>query len=126
MEELSKSIFEVVESVGYMIDEFFVGVTEIVEVVADEFQNTVGVEIDQYLQDMFEPLIEIYAELEELVGDTEPMFSYPVEPSPEKHPACIGCHNYHGLVYSGNLLVCAIHPSGWETEDCPDWEAPKI
>jgi hypothetical protein len=126
MEEFSKSIFEAVESVGYMIEEFFVGVTEMVEGVADEFQSTVGVEIDQYLQDMFEPIIEIYAELEEIIGETEPTFSYPVEPSPEKHPACIGCHHYHGLVYSGNLLVCAMHPYGWETEDCPDWESPKM
>jgi hypothetical protein len=126
MEEWSKSIFEVVESMADMVDEFFVGVTEIVEVISEEIHNTVGVEIDQYLQDMFEPIAEIYAELEELIGDTDTTFAYPVEPTPERHPACIGCQNYHGQVYSGNLLVCAIHPSGWETEDCPDWEAPKI
>lgn len=126
MEEWSKSIFEVVESVAYMVDEFFVGVSEIVEVMTDEFQNTVGLEIDQYLQDMFEPIAEIYAELEELVGDTDTTFGYPVEPSAEKHPACIGCHHYHGQVYSGNLLVCAMHPYGWDTEDCPDWENQKL
>jgi hypothetical protein len=126
MEEWSKSIFEVVESVADMVDEFFVSVTEIVEVMTDEFQNTVGVEIEQYLQDMFEPIAEIYAELEELVGDTDTTFGYPVEPTAEKHPACIGCHHYHGQVYSGNLLVCAMHPYGWDTEDCPDWESPKI
>lgn len=126
MEEWSKSIFEVVESVAYMVDEFFVGVTEIVEVISEEIQSTVGVELDQYLQDMFEPIAEIYAELEELVGDTDTTFGYPVEPSRENHPACIGCQNYHGQVYGGNLLVCAMHPSGWDSQDCPDWEAPKI
>lgn len=126
MEEFSKSIFEVVESVAYMIDEFFVGVTEMVEVAADEFQSTVGLEIDQYLQDMFEPIVEMYAELEELISDTDTNFGYPVEPTAEKHPACIGCDHYHGQVYSGNLLVCAMHPYGWDTENCPDWEAQKI
>lgn len=126
MEDWSKSVFEVVESLTCMVDEFFVGVTEIVETMTDEFQNTVGVEIDQYLQDMFEPIAEIYAELEELVGDTDTTFGYPVEPSAEKHPACIGCHHYHGQVYSGNLLVCAMHPYGWDTEDCPDWENQKF
>ncbi len=126
MEDWSKSIFEVVESVAYMVDEFFVSVTEIVEVMSEEIQNTVSVEIEQYLQDMFEPIAEIYAELEELIGDTDTTFGYPVEPTPERHPACIGCHHYHGQVYSGNLLVCAMHPSGWDTEDCPDWESPKI
>lgn len=126
MEEWSKSVFEVMESVAYVIDEFFVGVTEIVEALADEVQSTVGVEIDQCLQDLFEPILEIYAELEEIVGDTEPTFTYPVAPTIEKHPACIGCQHYHGQVYGGNLFVCGMHPYGWETEDCPDWESPKI
>jgi hypothetical protein len=123
MEELSKGIFEMLESVACMVDEFFLGVTEIIEGVASDVQNTVGVELDQCLQDMFEPIAEIYAELEELVGETEQSFYYPVEPTPEIHPACVGCHHYHGQVYSGNLFVCAMHPYGWDTETCPDWES---
>jgi len=122
MEDWSKSIIETLESVACIVDEFFLEVTEMVEIFADELQNTVGVEIDQYFQDMFEPIAEIYAELEEIVGETEQSFTYPVEPTPEKHPACIGCHHYHGQVYSGNLFVCAMHPYGWDTEECPDWE----
>jgi hypothetical protein len=122
MEEWPKSIIETLESVACIVDEFFLEVTEMVEIFADELQNTVGVEIDQYFQDMFEPIAEIYAELEEIVGETEQSFTYPVEPTPEKHPACIGCHHYHGQVYSGNLFVCAMHPYGWDTEECPDWE----
>jgi hypothetical protein len=122
MEEWPKSIFEILESVACMVDEFFVEVTEMVEVIADDLQNTVGVEIDRCLQDMFEPIIEIYTELEEIVGETDQAFTYPVEPTPEKHPACIGCRHYHGQVYGGNLFVCAMHPYGWETQDCPDRE----
>ena|SRR4028118_18650 len=122
MEDWPKSIIETLESVACIVDEFFLEVTEMVEIFADELQNTVVVEIDQYFQDMFEPIAEIYAELEEIVGETEQSFTYPVEPTPEKHPACIGCHHYHGQVYSGNLFVCAMHPYGWDTEECPDWE----
>ncbi len=122
MEEWSKGIFELIDSVACMVDEFFLDVTEMVEVFADDLQNTVGVEIDQCLQDMFEPIAELYAELEELVGDTEPTFTYPVEPTLERHSACMGCRHYHGQVYSGNLFVCAMHPYGWDTESCPDWE----
>ena len=125
MEEWPKSIFEILESVACMVDEFFVEVTEMVEVIADDLQNTVGVEIDRCLQDMFEPIIEIYTELEEIVGETDQVFTYPVEPTPEKHPACIGCRHYHGQVYGGNLFVCAMHPYGWETEDCPDRETSR-
>ncbi|MCA1990795.1 MAG: hypothetical protein LDL41_01935 [Coleofasciculus sp. S288] len=124
MEEWPKSIFEMLESVACMVDEFFLEVTEVVENIAEDVQNTVGVEIDQYLQDMFAPIAEIYAELEILVGETEQTFtSYPVEPTPEQHPACMGCCHYHGQVYGGNLFVCAMHPYGWDTESCPDWES---
>jgi hypothetical protein len=124
MEEWQKNIFEMLESVACMVDEFFLEVTEMVEVFADDVQNTVGIDLDQYLQDMFEPIAELYSELEDLVGETEQTYySYPVEPTPETQPACVGCHHYHGQIYSGNLFVCAMHPYGWETEDCPDWES---
>lgn len=37
--------------------------------------------------------------------------------------ACQGCCNYHGETYEENLLVCAMHPEGWEDDDCPDYTA---
>jgi len=43
--------------------------------------------------------------------------------SPNTHPACIGCRNYHGYIYGGNLLVCGFHPYGWDSDSCPDWQA---
>ena len=46
-----------------------------------------------------------------------------VDPSLTQQPACRGCSNYHGQVYGGNLLVCAMHPTGVESESCADWEA---
>ena len=126
MEEWPKDIFEILESVADMVDEFFLGVTDMVEIVANDVQNTVGIDIDQCLQDMFGPISEIFADLEEMVGETDQTYySYPVEPTVEKNPACVGCHHYHGQVYSGNLFVCAMHPYGWETENCPDWESSQ-
>ena len=47
---------------------------------------------------------------------------YKRKPNPQKYPACVGCSNYHGHSYGGNLLVCAMHPYGWENENCPDWQ----
>jgi hypothetical protein len=41
----------------------------------------------------------------------------------EHQPACQGCQHYHGYVYSGQLLVCGMHPYGSEGGSCPDWEA---
>lgn len=46
---------------------------------------------------------------------------YLPKPNPKIHPACVGCGNYHGYSYGGNLLVCGIHPYGWEGDNCPDW-----
>ncbi|MGF1513066.1 MAG: hypothetical protein ACFB5Z_05140 [Elainellaceae cyanobacterium] len=54
--------------------------------------------------------------------DTSEPWVERVTPSADYHPACVGCKHYHGRVYSGNLLVCGMHPYGWEGEECPDWE----
>ncbi|NET55218.1 MAG: hypothetical protein F6K47_03160 [Symploca sp. SIO2E6] len=127
MEELSKSIVEILESVPEMLDEFFVEVTEAVDVLADELQNTISLEIEQYFQDTFEVIFELFFvfedEWEDIWDETEPTFTRPMEPTPEKNSACVGCRHYHGQVYGGNLLVCGMHPYGWEAEDCPDWES---
>jgi hypothetical protein len=48
---------------------------------------------------------------------------YYLESSPEHQPACLGCRHYHGRVYGKNLLVCAMHPHGWQEDRCPDWES---
>ncbi|GAB4355659.1 MAG: hypothetical protein Fur0042_24890 [Cyanophyceae cyanobacterium] len=48
-----------------------------------------------------------------------------VDPAPNRYGACIGCRNYHGRIYGGQILVCGIHPHGWDGPDCPDWTAPE-
>ncbi|NMG59549.1 hypothetical protein E1H12_13735 [Geitlerinema sp. P-1104] len=45
-----------------------------------------------------------------------------VTPTKTTHPACIDCRHYHGHQYGDTLLVCGMHPYGWDGEDCPDWE----
>ena len=130
MEKWQKDFFEMLETVTDEVDRFFLGVTEMVESfvelseeITEQVQNTVITEIDQYLHELAEPIFEVYWELEEIVGeDLDQPFPYTVEPTPEEHPACVGCCHYHGHVYGGNLLVCGMHPYGWEEENCPDWE----
>ncbi|NET85055.1 MAG: hypothetical protein F6J94_25015 [Moorea sp. SIO1F2] len=129
-DDWSKSIYETLESVANMVDEFFEGVSEVVEEFANEVEefanevdNAIGAEIDQCLQEIVEPFVEIYFDFEVMVSETDEDFPDSVTPSSQKHPACIGCRHYHGQAYGGNLLVCAMHPYGWDTEDCPDWES---
>ena len=129
MEKWQKDFFEILETVTDEVEQFFLGVTEIVdtffeisEEITDQVQNTIATELDQYLNELAEPILEIYWELEEVVGEGEQSFPYIVEPTLEEHPACIGCLHYHGMVYGENLLICGMHPYGWEGESCPDWQ----
>lgn len=53
-----------------------------------------------------------------------------VKPMLNQHPPCVGCRNYHGETYGHggpddpeNMLVCAMHPFGYEGEACPDWQS---
>ncbi|NJO10585.1 MAG: hypothetical protein HC873_14040 [Leptolyngbyaceae cyanobacterium SL_1_1] len=49
--------------------------------------------------------------------------SQTMDPFFQQHAACVGCRNYHGQVYNGNLLVCGLYPYGPNQEKCPDWES---
>ncbi|WP_250125366.1 hypothetical protein [Chroococcidiopsis sp. CCMEE 29] len=128
MEKWQKDFSELVGTVADEVEQFFVGVTEMVdslfeisEELAEQLQTTIITELDQYLNDLAEPLFEAYWELDDVTQLDQP-FSYIVEPTPQKNPACIGCRHYHGQVHGGNLLICAMHPYGWEDEKCPDWQ----
>ncbi|RAM50318.1 hypothetical protein BLD44_001470 [Mastigocladus laminosus UU774] len=134
MENWQKDFWEMVQTVSDEVEGFFLGISEMVdafvevtEEVTEELQNTIAVEIDQYFQELTEPFLEMYWELEDVMGDDlDPGFPYPVEPSAEKNPACIGCYHYHGQAYGGNLLVCGMHPYGWDGDNCPDWQSEEF
>lgn len=128
MEQWQKDFFKMLETVADEVEYFFTEVTgmvdeffELSEEITEQVQNTIVTEIDQYLNELAEPLLEIYWEIEAGMEEEQP-FPYTVEPTPEEHPACVGCQHYHGQVYGGNLLVCGMHPYGWDGENCPDWE----
>jgi hypothetical protein len=51
------------------------------------------------------------------------MNTQPHRPAAPKQPdVCQGCCHYHGKMYGGNLLVCAMHPYGADGDQCHDWE----
>ncbi|MDM3845886.1 MAG: hypothetical protein PT116_12765 [Aphanizomenon gracile PMC638.10] len=136
MEQWQKDLIGMIEAVTDEVGQFFLEINdmvdaffEITEEITEEVQNALVADIDtfatlheQFLQDLTEPFLEIYWELGDVSEDIDPGFPYTVEATLEKNAACIGCGHYHGQVYSGNLLVCAMHPHGWDDESCPDWE----
>jgi len=123
MEDWSKTLIEMMEAVNLVVEEFFTEFTGVVDTMTEEIQQVITVEIDQCLQEIFEPIADLYLELEQIAGGVDLGLGYTVEPNAQTNPACIGCRHYHGQVYSGNLLVCGMHPYGWETQHCPDWQS---
>lgn len=129
MEEWQKNLTAILETVADEVERFFLEVSDMVdgffevsEELSQQVENYIATEIDQYLQELTDPILEVYWELEDVMVDTDIGFPYGVEATPQRNAACIGCQNYHGQVYGGNLLVCAMHPHGWDDENCPDWE----
>jgi hypothetical protein len=87
-----------------------------------EIEN-VSVEVEEALDGYLEPVFDWLDEIEGIISDTSRPFIQTVTPALQDHPVCVGCCNYHGEAYGGNVLVCAMHPYGVEEDSCPDWES---
>ena len=114
---------DVGEATETVVDE----VADSVSFFIDRFQSSVAGELDSLLQDLVEVLVVTSDEIDAVLSedwDFDEDFtsvSY-CAPSAKNNPACINCANYHGQAYNGNLLVCAMHPQGYEGDSCPDWQ----
>lgn len=129
MEDWQKNLNDMLETVTEEVEKFFSDVTEAVdaiallsEEVANQVNYTITTELELFLNDLIQPILDACSEFEPRSFEAEWPLTDSVEPSPQEHPACVGCRHYHGQVYGGNLLVCGMHPYGWEAENCPDWE----
>lgn len=127
IEDWSKVFTEVCETVTVEFEQFCQEVSETVDAMAEVVESAIATEVQDFWRDLFEPMLEVYIEFDSEWDDNETEFALTskVEPTAQTHPACIGCRHYHGYVYSGNLLVCGMHPYGWDDENCPDWEAQE-
>ncbi|MCS6782916.1 MAG: hypothetical protein RMI89_02535 [Gloeomargarita sp. SKYBB_i_bin120] len=76
-------------------------------------------QLEEMLWEWETPLAEAATWLEEIL--VQPL-ARTLEPLVMEQPACVGCKHYHGQVYNGQILVCAMHPYGVEGTSCPDWE----
>lgn len=141
MQDWEKDVWQILAKTATEVESFLREMGEGIEQVVEE--------VGTAMESMFEPLGEdLFREMDSYIGellesdfdlDTREDFNFfddldldiefydisTVEPQADKNPACIGCANYHGKVYGGNLLVCAMHPHGWEEKNCPDWQAKE-
>jgi hypothetical protein len=123
MEEWQNEIAAVFKDLTALFDGFGREFTELVEEVTTEAQEILNLQWDE-LKDV---LTEIWQELElDLEESTSINWDLPIPtrplPDPAVHPACMGCINYNGSVYGGNLLVCGFYPYGCNSDTCADWE----
>lgn len=119
--------------VGEVAESFADEVGETIEEFVDQFQEVVVTEVDSFIQDFLDAIAEtshdvdtsLWEDLEEFTDDYDYMGVGFQPPTPDVNAACMNCVNYHGRIYNGNLLVCGMHPYGWDDGNCPDWEAKK-
>ncbi len=119
VEEFSNEIQEASEEVVGLIMGAAEQITSDLESIANEFK-----ELNE----------EIWRDLDweggfDVDGENDTDWSLYYEPhreaTAEHQPACVGCRNYNGSMFGGNLLVCGFHPYGWQEGQCPDWEGDE-
>ncbi|NJK28627.1 MAG: hypothetical protein HC925_09800 [Coleofasciculaceae cyanobacterium SM2_3_26] len=128
-EEVSREFEVMGEAMGEVMGEVMGGaIAQFADEVYEQVERAIATEADRLLEEWLEPFAELYVEVEfyfeEGGAQMQPPATYEM-PSTHHHPACIGCRHYHGYAYNGNLLVCGMHPSGWEGDRCPDWESER-
>lgn len=143
MNDWQQEWWKQIEKTAANMEEFFAEVGKVTETLVDEvsekvsssleqFQSGITIEVDDFIQDCVDILIAtsdeidaaLFEEWEIFTDDDFTSINYHT-PSAKSNPACINCANYHGQAYNGNLLVCAMHPSGYEGDSCPDWEEDR-
>jgi hypothetical protein len=126
MEEWQNEISAVFKDLTTLLDGVGRELTEFVEEVTTEAQDILNLQWDE----LKEVLTEIWQELE-LEFEEPSSFNWdivtPIKPlaDPSTHPACVGCLNYNGSMYGGNLLVCGMYPYGCGGDICADWEGEQ-
>lgn len=122
-DDLGRELVEATDALFHLSEE----VVEDVEQGLVQLDQTLAPKLDQldeqiveWLDPVFQALLGVQLTLDRAI---EPV-THTVEPWLNQHPVCVGCRNYHGQEYGGNLLVCAMHPSGVMegAESCPDKE----
>ncbi|MEL6931305.1 MAG: hypothetical protein AAFO95_22185 [Cyanobacteria bacterium J06600_6] len=115
--EVGKATESLVDEVGENLDSFL-----------EQLPINLVQEVDTFIQEFVEVIVSTTDEIDaalsndwdDFIDDDFTRVDYHT-PSTQSNPACVDCVNYHGHAYNGNLLVCAMHPSGYQGNDCPDW-----
>lgn len=120
--EMEQFFTEFLDDLADAVDGFVETSEELAELVKDAIVN----EVEQQFNEFFEPLFEEFLGVSPLMHERESEDSWAIDPLfdplPETPTGCAGCRHYHGQAYNGNVLICGMHPYGWEGDTCPDKE----
>jgi hypothetical protein len=127
LQELVEEVERFLNEVAQEVDEAVDALLEATEEIAEQWQSKLETEIEPKIDEFFAPFLDALLGIETAIGTAVEETTRPVvntvEPMINEHSACVGCRNYHGQVYGGDMLVCGMHPYGWDGEKCPDWES---
>lgn len=143
LEAVTEGFDQFFQEVGKEVNKAADALLELTEDVADEiervfepFDETVSPtlsQLDEQIADWFEPVWQAILGFEATLDQAAEPITHTVEPLMNQHSVCVGCRHYHGQMYSGNMLVCAMHPYGIVdgSDQCPDkelisWSLPSI
>lgn len=114
---------EVQESIEPGLNQFLENLDRTVEPLGTVVNAQVD-EVANQIEQVIDPLLTtLVSGLGQWLETVSAPINSTVDPILQNHPACVGCRNYCGQAYGGNLLVCAMYPYGPEAEQCPDWES---
>jgi hypothetical protein len=118
------------ETLGVAVEDFFQDLGQAVEDITEQIHTEIASDLEIFFDSLLTSFADSFAGEEDEQGIPEDFTQTPewflnpkVDPTSEQHPACRGCCHYHGRVYGENLLICGMHPYGWEGANCPDWQA---
>jgi hypothetical protein len=80
-------------------------------------------QLDEQLQSWVQPFDAFIANLEQQIVEASEPVNQTLDPILQEQTACVGCRHYHGQRYGDTMLICAMHPYGWDDDKCPDWES---
>ncbi len=119
-ETLSNGLIEAVETTIATVD-------EATEQLSNQINDAIAPEWVEAVEEQFKTVDKAVdsaiAQTEVILEQTFRPVNQTVSPVINSHETCIGCKNYEGSDFGGNMLVCGIHPYGCDTEKCPDWES---
>ena len=116
LDELADQAAEIVSPVLDVVDEL---ADELAEHVVENISPPLSQALDE-LENQVEPVVGTAVSWCE---QTMAPIHQTVTPWLQNHPKCAGCSYYHGESYGGQMLVCALHPSGPDDDGCLDWDS---